>query len=83
LAGKLTTLTVSTANRQALAVKRVNADTVKSFCTALKERLADPTSGLGKAYPRRLVDEIKLDGNEPIATGSPSADTSPPHGRPK
>ena len=36
-------------DRQALAVRRVNADTVKVFCAALKERFEDPTSGLGKA----------------------------------
>jgi len=36
-------------DRQALAVRRVNADTVNAFCTALKERFTDRTSGLGKA----------------------------------
>ena len=57
-------------DRQALAVRRVNADTMKVFCTALKERFADPTSGLGKAYLRLLVDEIKLNGNELVVHGS-------------
>ena len=57
-------------DRQALAVRRVNADTVKAFCAALKERFTDPTSGLGKAYLRLLVDEIKLDGNELVVSGS-------------
>jgi site-specific DNA recombinase len=57
-------------DRNALAVRRVNADTVNAFCTALKERFADRTSGLGKAYLRLLVDEIKLDGNELIVSGS-------------
>ena len=57
-------------DRQALAVRRVNADTVQAFCTALKERFTDPTSGLGKAYLRLLVDEIRLDGNELVVTGS-------------
>ena len=57
-------------DRQALAVRRVNADTVKTFCAALKERFTDPTSGLGKAYLRLLVDDIKLDGNELVVTGS-------------
>ena len=57
-------------DRQALAVRRVNADTVKTFCVALKERFNDPTSGLGKAYLRLLVDEIKLDGDELIVRGS-------------
>jgi len=28
---------------------QVNADTVKAFCAALKERFTDPASGLGKA----------------------------------
>ena len=57
-------------DRQALAVRRVNADTVKAFCAAPKERFTDPASGLGKAYLRLLVDEIKLDGNELVVTGS-------------
>jgi site-specific DNA recombinase len=57
-------------DRNALAVRRVNADTVNAFCTALKERFTDCTSGLGKAYLRLLVDEIKLDGNELIVRGS-------------
>jgi len=57
-------------DRQALAVRRVNADTVKAFCSALKERFNDPTSGLGKAYLRLLVDEISLQGNALVVTGS-------------
>ena len=51
-------------------MRRVNADTVKAFCAAPKERFTDPASGLGKAYLRLLVDEIKLDGNELVVTGS-------------
>ncbi len=57
-------------DRQALVVRRVKPDTVKAFCSALKERFADPTSGLGKAYLRLLVDEIRLDGNDLVVTGS-------------
>ena len=57
-------------DRQALAVRHVNADTVKAFCTALKQRFNDPASGLGKAYLRLLVDEIKLHGNELVVRGS-------------
>jgi hypothetical protein len=57
-------------DRQALAVRRVNAETIKAFCAALKERFADPASGLGKAYLRLLVDEIRLDGNVLVVTGS-------------
>ena len=49
---------------------QVNADTVKAFCAARKERFTDPASGLGKADLRLLVDEIKLDGNELVVTGS-------------
>ncbi len=49
---------------------RVNSDTVKAFCTVLRERFDDPGSGLGKAYLRLLVEEIKLDGNELIIRGS-------------
>ena len=57
-------------DRQALAMRRVNADTVKTFCVALKERFNDPTSGLRKAGLHLLVDEIKLDGDELIVRGS-------------
>jgi site-specific DNA recombinase len=57
-------------DRNALAVRRVNADTVNTFCSALQERFTDRTSGLGKAYLRLLVDEIKLDGNELLVSGS-------------
>ena len=42
----------------------------KAFCAALKGRFADPTSGLGKTHLRFLVDEIRLDGNELVVTGS-------------
>jgi len=47
-------------DRQALTVKRVNAGTVHAFCTILRQRLIDPSSGLGKAYLRLLVDELRL-----------------------
>ena len=57
-------------DRQALAVRRVKADTAKAFFAALKDRFNDPASGLGKAYLRLLVDEIKLDGNELVVRGS-------------
>ncbi|MCC7487748.1 MAG: zinc ribbon domain-containing protein [Burkholderiales bacterium] len=57
-------------DRQALAVRRVNANTVDAFCAALKDRFNDPASGLGKAYLRLLVDEIKLAGHELIVRGS-------------
>ena len=57
-------------DRQSLAVRRVNADSIKAFCVALKERFYDPASGLGEAYLRLLVDEIKLDGDELIVRGS-------------
>ena len=59
-------------DRQALAVHRVNTDTVKAFCSALKQRFNDATSGLGKAYLRLLLDEIKLQGDELVVqrTGS-------------
>ena len=58
-------------DRQALALRRVNAETMQAFCVALKERFNDPTSGLGKAYLRLLVDEIKLDRDQLIVRGSP------------
>ena len=57
-------------DRQALVVRPVNPETVAAFCKALKERFTDPTSGLGKAYLRLLVDQIRLDGNELVVTGS-------------
>jgi hypothetical protein len=50
-------------------VRRVNADTFKAFCAALKDRFNDLVSGLGKAYLRLLVNEIKLDGNELVVRG--------------
>ncbi len=57
-------------DRRALAVRRVNDETVAAFCKALEERFADPTSGLVKAYLRLLVDEIQCDGTELVVTGS-------------
>ena len=35
-------------DRQALAVKRVNAGTIHAFCTILRQRLIDPSSALVK-----------------------------------
>ena len=43
---------------------------MQAFCAALKERFGDATSGLGKAYLRLLVDEIRLAGNELVISGS-------------
>lgn len=34
------------------------------------DRFSDPTSGPGKAYLRLLADEISLQGNELVVTGS-------------
>jgi hypothetical protein len=56
-----------------LAVRRVNAETVKAFLRALEDRFNDPSSGPGKAYLRLLVDEIKLDGNKLVFPRKPSA----------
>lgn len=43
-------------DRQALAVRRVNSDTLAAFCTALKRRLNDPTS----AWPRPTCDSWSM-----------------------
>ena len=63
-------VSIGTVSHVVNGTRHVNADTVKAFCTALKERFNDPSSGLGKAYLRLLVDEIRLDGNALVVTGS-------------
>jgi len=43
---------------------------VDAFCRLLKARLTDPDSGLGKAYLRLLVDEIRLDRDQLTVRGT-------------
>ena len=43
------------------------------FCGALRLKLADRTSGLGKEYLRQLLSEIRVDGNQARIRGSESA----------
>ena len=37
---------------------------IDAFCAALRARLTDVGSGLGKAYLRLLVEEIRLEGDQ-------------------
>ena len=46
------------------------ANRLGTAAAAPQDRFNDPASGLGKAYVRLLVDEIRLDGAELTVTGS-------------
>ena len=48
----------------------VDPTRISVFCEALKDRLTDPPSGLGKAYLQLLVDEVRLEGRELKIRGS-------------
>ncbi len=56
-------------DRQLTSVQ-VDPARIDAFCKALKERLIDSNSGLGKAYLRLFVDEMRLQGNELAVRGS-------------
>ena len=43
---------------------------INAFCKLLKDRLTDKDSGLGKAYLRLLVDEVRLDRDKLTVRGS-------------
>ncbi len=43
---------------------------VAAFCFALKNKLQDKSSGLGKEYLKLLVDEVRVDGNTVCVRGS-------------
>ena len=49
---------------------RLDPARIEAFCRLLKDRLTDPNSGLGKAYLRLVVDEIRLDGDQLTVRGS-------------
>jgi site-specific DNA recombinase len=57
-------------DRRQLAVQKIDTGKVEAFCEALKARMTDAQSGLGKAYLRLLVDEIRLEGDELKIRGS-------------
>jgi hypothetical protein len=50
--------------------RRLTQPASTRFCKALKARLTDAQSGLGKAYLRLLVDDIRLERNELKIRGS-------------
>src|SRR6267142_459534 len=56
-------------DRQQLASVKIDASKVEAFCNALRGRLTDLDSGLGKAYLRLLVDEIRLEGDRLTVRG--------------
>jgi site-specific DNA recombinase len=53
-----------------LASIRIDPAKIDAFCKLLKDRLTDADSGLGKAYLRLLVDEIRLDREQLTVRGS-------------
>jgi branched-chain amino acid transport system substrate-binding protein len=57
-------------DRRQFDAQKINPASIDAFCKALKARLIDVQSGLGKAYLRLLVDEIQLEGNELKLRGS-------------
>ncbi len=57
-------------DRQHLASVNIAPAKIDAFCKVLKDRLTDSNSGLGKAYLRLLVDEIRLQGDELTVRGS-------------
>ena len=56
-------------DRQELGSIKVEPARIDAFCKVLKDRIADPDAGLGKAYLRLLVDEIRLEGNQLTVSG--------------
>jgi site-specific DNA recombinase len=57
-------------DRARIGLKKIDPAMVDAFCLALRDRLADPTSGFGRAYLRLLVAEIRLEGRELKIQGS-------------
>jgi site-specific DNA recombinase len=57
-------------DRQQLNLPKLTQPKVDALCDALKACISDPTSGLGKAYLRLLVDKIRLEDNELKMRGS-------------
>jgi DNA invertase Pin-like site-specific DNA recombinase len=58
---------------QELPVERIEPGHVNAFCSALKSKLQEKSSGLGKEYLKLLVDEIRVDGNKVSVRGSHAA----------
>jgi DNA invertase Pin-like site-specific DNA recombinase len=57
-------------DQQQLASVKVAPARINAFCKALRDRLTDVDSGLGKAYLRLLVDEIRLEHNQLTVRGT-------------
>ena len=51
-------------DRRQIVLDKVDSARIDSFCEALKARMSDSQSRLGKAYLGLLVDEIRLEGDE-------------------
>jgi site-specific DNA recombinase len=51
-------------DQQQLASAKVDPSRIDAFCKALKDRLTDTSSGLGKAYLGLVVEKIRLEGNK-------------------
>ncbi len=58
---------------QELPLDRIKPGHVSAFCSVLKNKLQDRSSGLGKEYLKLLVDEIRVDGNKVCVRGSHAA----------
>ncbi len=56
-----------------LPLNQIKPAHVDAFCTALKRKLEDRTSGLGKEYLKLLVDEIRVEGNRVCVRGNRAA----------
>jgi site-specific DNA recombinase len=56
-----------------LPLDKIKPGHVNAFCSALKIKLQDKSSGLGKEYLKLLVDEIRVDGNMVCVRGSHAA----------
>ena len=56
--------------RQALPLARILPSHVAAFSKIIRARLRDPASGFAKDYLRAVVDEIWVEGNAAIISGS-------------
>jgi len=52
-----------------MPIKALTLKHIQSFCGALRERLMDRSSSLGKEYLRLLVDEIRVEGKQVVIKG--------------
>jgi site-specific DNA recombinase len=55
--------------KKEMPLKALSTKHVDSFCSALKVKLKDRSSSLGKEYLRLLVDEIRVEGGEVVMKG--------------